>query len=222
MRKFKKVIPYIITPVVYALLGYLFIIVALSPIIKLTGAVGGMLVKDSAPNFNSKLSVIYDPEAHKNIVTQEIPFSEIQFPSRGEQYANISCEEMGLNVPLYWGDADEMLRYGAGQYTGSYIPGDGRLIFIAGHNATFFNCFQNADVGQIITITTNYGVFQYEIYQTDIINAEAANKKYTEWLKDEEETLMMYTCYPFGDVYGFKADRLFLFCKKISGPVLVN
>lgn len=222
MRKIKKVISYIIAPVVFALLGYIFIMVALSPIIKITESVGGMLVKDSAPNFNSDLSVIYDPDAHKSIVAQEILYSDIQSPTRGDQYGEITCEEMGLDAPLYWGDSDTILKYGAGQYTGSYLPGEGRLMYVAAHNTTYFNCFQNAQEGQIVTITTNYGKFEYQIEKMEVINAKKADQQYEGWLAAQEETLMMYTCYPFENAYGFKTDRLFLFCKKISGPVLVS
>lgn len=221
MRNLKKVMRYVIAPVVFALLGYIFIIVALSPIIKITEAVGGMLVKDSAPNFNTGLSVIYDPEAHKELTSPEISFSQIQFPSKGEQYANISCEEIGLDAPLYWGDSDTILKYGVGQYTGSYIPGYGKLLFLAAHNTTYFNCLQNAAEGQEVTITTNYGVFKYEIYKLEVINAKQADKLYETWVTGTEETLMMYTCYPFENAYGFKTDRLFVFAKKVSGPVLV-
>ncbi|MDO5403654.1 MAG: class D sortase [Eubacteriales bacterium] len=221
MRNLKKVMRYIITPVIFALLGYMFIIVALSPVIRLTEAVGGMLVKDSAPDFNTELSIVYDPDAHKKVASQEIPFSQIQFPSKGEQYANLSCEEIGLDAPLYWGDTNTILKYGVGQYTGSFIPGYGKLLFLAAHNTTYFNCLQNAAEGQIVTITTNYGVFEYEIYKLEVINAKEADKQYQTWVKGTEEILMMYTCYPFENAYGFKTDRLFVFARKLSGPVLV-
>lgn len=219
MRNFKKIIRYIITPVIYAALGYLFLIIALSPIIRMTKAMGGMLLGDNAPNFNTELSVIYDPEAHQEVTSGTVPISDIQFPSRGDQYGNISCEEIGMDAPLYWGDSYAIMDYGVGHYTGSFLPGYGKMMLLAAHNTTYFSCLQNAAVGQIVKIQTNYGVFEYEITDLQVMLATDAEAKVNEWLQSEEEQLIMYTCYPF--TMGDKTERLFVFAKKISGPELV-
>lgn len=215
----KKIALYIISPIAFLLGGYLLLYIALSPVIKTIESVGGMMLQEDAPSFDSSLSVIYDPNAHVGKNGEKVSFEDIHFPSQGEQYAQIECSDLGLNAPVYWGDTYSILKYGVGQYMGSFIPGYGKPILLCAHNTTFFYCFKDVKEGMKFTITTNWGKYEYEVTDLEVIKADDENKV-NEWLAGDDEKLMMYTCYPIDGTYGEKAERFFVMAKKLSGPVI--
>ena len=87
---------------------------------------------------------------------------------------------------------------------------------LAAHRTQHFFPLKDAVVGDIITITTSYGVYEYEV--TDI-QIRDKNDKTAYNLNQDKEQLIMYTCYPFV----FLADsqnRYFVYADKISGPTI--
>lgn len=148
-----------------------------------------------------------------------IPLSSITFPEKGDRYATVTVSGTNVDAPVYYGDTNKILNLGVGTYAdngGAGIPGQGKTILLAGHNNTFFNDLQHAEVGATVTITTHYGVYTYEITDTQI-------KDYQDETAYDfsrtDENLIMYTCYPF-DALGFTPNRFFVYAKYISGPVL--
>ena len=108
------------------------------------------------------------------------------------------------------------MRYGVGIYNGSFIPGYGKTILVAGHNNTYFNGLKYAKKGQIIKIRTNYGNYRYEITDTQI---KDKNDRSAYDLSADHENLILYTCYPF-DELGLTPNRFFVYAKPVSGPVI--
>jgi sortase A len=145
--------------------------------------------------------------------------NNIQFPSRGDLYARMSISSVAMEADIYFDDSKEALsRGGVGQYYGSRIPGYGTPILICGHNNGKFNALRHVKVGDIVTITTNYGIYEYKIRET------AIKKSWDETavnLKKEEEELILYTCYPF-TALGLTHDRFFVYADKVSGPVVLH
>ncbi len=160
-------------------------------------------------------AIMGDPE--KTFVCEDV---DATYPDNGMKYGQIACEEMGLSTPLYYGDTEAIFEKGAGQYSGnevsSGIPGEGKAIIVGGHDLTFFAPLADAKRGQIIEITTSYGEFSYEITDTKIANYDDTSA-YTGF---DDETLVMYTCYPMGQVFGARNERLFVYAKKVTGPVI--
>ena len=220
MRTVNKIFRYIYVPVLFAVIGYVIIYIAFTPIFNIIGAVSGMIARESAPNFNKELSVIYDPEAHKTVETVNNTVSEsvVEWPKQGMVYANITCEAIGMDENLYWGDSDDILNVGIGQYTGSYIPGYGKTILICGHRSTFGRYIKYTELGYIYKITTNYGVYEYQVTDIVILTEEEAEEQVGYWLVENKERLIYYTCYPFESGYGKATQRCFVFAKKVSGP----
>ena len=102
------------------------------------------------------------------------------------------------------------MRNGVGIYAGSFVPGYGGTILVAGHNNTYFNGLKNAQVGQRVEIKTNY---VYEITDTAV---KSANDSSAYDLSADYENLIMYTCYPF-DELGLTSKRFFVYAKLVSG-----
>lgn len=222
MRKLNKLLRYIYVPIIFAIIGYGMLYIALKPVFRIAGSVGGIIIKDNAPNFDSSLSIIYNPEAHKavEVVDNKVSISSVERPKFGSIYANIKCDEISMDENIYWGDSENILNVGIGQYTGSSLPGYGRPMLICGHRTSFGHHVRNTQIGNVYTVTTNYGVFQYEVYDIIILDESEAEKKVTGWLLEDSEKLIYYTCYPFESSYGNPTKRCFVFAKKISGPVV--
>ena len=151
---------------------------------------------------------------------------------------NVSSEDLGINCNLVYGTTDECLRLGAGMHKCSSLPGlktpqteSATCPIIAGHCRTVFEGIskidpKNGDLPEGITVTLEmpYGDYTYEITKVEII--KAGDFKFSDHRASydnfEPDTLLMYTCYPFGVTDFTKSDRLFLTGKLIKGDELVD
>jgi sortase A len=212
----KKEIRFIVVPLVFVLLlaGVLGTVGASAKNLLLTNVESAMIL--GAPEID------YLPDGMQSATT-EIPQTgilnakEAKLPAVGAQYGQINCEEVNLAAPLYFGDDDAIFEKGAGQYVMSGIPGEGRPILIGGHDVTYFAPLEQIKVGDEVTVTTAYGMFVYRVIETKI---ESVEKWKNETLNGNQETLILYTCYPFGNVFGAREDRFYVICDKQSGPVI--
>lgn len=147
-----------------------------------------------------------------------ISLSDIEVPEHGEAFGTISSEQLGLNLSLIYGDTNAILKQGAGMYEGSKLPGSAGQTIICAHNTSkFFGPLENAKAGDIIHLQTSYGEYDYEIAETKVASMYDTS---TYDLDTTEETLILYTCYPFYGAPG-KKDRLFIYAKRIAGPSLM-
>jgi sortase A len=163
-----------------------------------------------------RLQLVY-ADASGSGVREYISGKDIEFPLSGAQYGALSCGRIELKAPVYWNDTNEILRYGAGQYMGSMLPGFGQLIVLSGHNNTFFAPLQNIEKNDVIEFDTNYCAYKYRVTDVQVLNEKDLQKYITEHSDDEEEQLVMYTCYPFEATLGRKTERLTVFAERVSG-----
>ena len=155
----------------------------------------------------------------ENLATAKeyIHINDIDFPLSGTHYAQLLCDRIKLDAPVYWNDTSDILRYGAGQYLGSFLPGFGRMIVLSAHNNTFFAPLKDIKKNDIIEYRTNYGTYKYRVKDVQIMNEKDLQSYIYKHLLDEEEELIMYTCYPFEATVGRKTDRLTVFAERIEG-----
>ena len=145
-------------------------------------------------------------------------WSEVPLPALYTSYAVISSETLGLQADVYYGDSEECFSKGAGQYTGSHLFGCGKPILLGGHDTTYFAPLQKAKQGDQITVQTNYGEYIYEVVSTKV--AKATDTTAYD-LDAAEETLTLYTCYPFGKVSEVRDKRFFVTCRRVDkNPVI--
>ncbi len=143
---------------------------------------------------------------------------DIVVPEFGTRYGHLYGFRIGLNAPVYYGDSNVILRYGVGQYRGSFTPGFGRLILLSGHNTTFFKCLRNIQEGDEIIFDTNYETYKYRIYRVEVMESSTLSALLeSKYYLDPHETLIMYTCYPFHAIVGTKHQRLVVFGERIEG-----
>ena len=232
-----KLLAYIFVPAIFGVIGYVLLYVGFRPVWDIAKATASMLTVESTPNFNPQLSDIYDPNAKHSIEPAQptqspdatpspdsthapsvIPISQIRLPDIGQRYGNLNCDRIGLDAPVFWGDTNEILRNGVGQYRATFLPGFGRVILISGHNTTFFKCLQYMEEGDLIVFDTNYETYVYRVYRIEVFNEnDLAALMNNTMFAEERETLVIYTCYPFHAISGRKTDRLVVFGERIEG-----
>lgn len=210
-KKNKKIATYFLMPLIFTILGYTILYLAGIPIVNMMDSQLRMMITMGAPSYSNE----YDPELSNLKINKEGTFnlSEIQVPELGTHYGNISCENIGLEAPIYYGDSDKDLKNGVGQYVGSGLPGEGKPILVGGHDTTYFGPLEEIKTGDIVNVITNYGQFEYEVTGTKV--ADSTDSTAYDLLQKQEE-LILYTCYPFGQLVGNRSDRYYVYCKRIS------
>lgn len=132
------------------------------------------------------------------------------YPEYGSKYAQIEIPKIDVDLPVYFGDTLEILKNGVGHSSGSYFPGEGGSIVYMGHNSKkIFRRFSELQRNDEITITTDYGVYKYKIYDMKVIKETDIDQIP---IQDEKEILMIYTCYPFNNI-GYATQRYVVYAE---------
>ena len=158
-------------------------------------------------------------------VEETISCYKVEVPVYNTLYAHLACEELSIDCDLYFGDSTEALKKGAGQSIYSYLPGYNGQILVGAHNNRHFRNLEYVKPGQVFTLTTNYAIYKYEVYDTKVYNIkdlDVHTTKAYDFRNRDGEVLILYTCYPFTQLSAAKSERLFVYCKKISGPRVVD
>ncbi len=208
---------FIILPIIFLVGIYLILYLAFAPTIDTIGNAMGLFFSNTEKDYSTEYENIFVPVAEDSTadtVDKNVNISDIEFPKYGNQFGELIIEDCDVDVKLFFGDGEVSLRNGVGVYNGSFIPGYGRPILVAGHNNTYFNGLKNAKVGQTVKIRTSYGNYQYRITGKDV---KYFNDKTAYDLTADKETLTMYTCYPF-DELGLTDFRCFVYAEYVSGP----
>lgn len=163
----------------------------------------------------AKLAVQQEEEKQRILNSTTYVWSEVSTPTYGQSYASITCDEIGLSSRLYWGDDQSMINTAQGvyEYTGTSQIGYPGCHLLAAHNSSVFSLLQYASVGDIFTVTTEYGRYAYEVdsCRSGNVTADAGTIVASDGtvlvnLGDSDDRLYMYTCYPFG-YYGATNQR---------------
>lgn len=212
-RNLKKALGYVLIPCLFTVLCYGVYLLAGTSVANYISAQIYAAVEKGNPEYRFVLADAVQNGAQDTRET--VKQSEINSPSIGEQYGIISCEDIDLKAPLYFGDSDEILAIGAGQYVKSSLPGFGGCILVGGHDSTFFGSLDKMEAGQQIVLQTGYGTYIYAVSETKIAKTEDVSACR---LDSKTEQLVLYTCYPFGELLRARDERFFVYCDKISGP----
>lgn len=92
----------------------------------------------------------------------------------GQAIGRIKIPRLGLNMVLVNGTDEASLRRGPGRDLRTYMPGQNRLVYIAGHRTTFLAPFSHIDAirpGNPIRLEMPYGTFLYRAVRHVIVPA---------------------------------------------------
>jgi sortase A len=92
----------------------------------------------------------------------------------GEAIGRIVIRRIGLNMVLVDGTDHESLKKGPGRDPRTYMPGQNRLVYVAGHRTTYLAPFSHIDsirVGDAIRVEMPYATFVYHATGHRIVTA---------------------------------------------------
>jgi sortase A len=130
---------------------------------------------------------------------------------RGDAVARIRIPRLGLSAVVVNGTDHDTLKRGPGRYLGSAMPGQGQLVYIAGHRTTYGAPFSRIDHlrrGDRVTLELPYGTFEYEITGHRIVPANQLSVLESKG----HEQLVLQACHP----RFFASHRYLAFAKPIS------
>ncbi len=204
-------------PLLFLVIGYLLIYLLAHPVLVPVQSVLSMVIGQEVPRFEEDDAEQVVNLADANEQQNKVDINQVVFPDIGDKFARITISGTEVDCDLYYGDTKAILKKGAGQYTGSKLPGFGSTTMVAAHVTTHFKDLKNVEPGDVVTVTTTYGVYTYTIESTAIKNYQDETA-YD--LRAKEDNLVLYTCYPF-DSFTFTAQRFFVYAKYTSGPEVI-
>jgi len=93
----------------------------------------------------------------------------------GDPIGRLIVPRLGLNIVIVNGTDTSTLRKGPGRDTRTYLPGQGKLVYIAGHRTTYGAPFSQIDLlrkGDRVTVKVPYGTFVYGVTGHSIVRAD--------------------------------------------------
>jgi sortase A len=93
---------------------------------------------------------------------------------RGEAIGRIRVPRLHVNMILVNGTDHDSLTKGPGRDRRTYMPGEGQLVYIAGHRTTYLAPFAHIErlrSGDAITLDVPYATFRYRVYKHRIVSA---------------------------------------------------
>jgi sortase A len=155
-----------------------------------------------ASSYEHRLAVFHPPvDRHAEEVTAErrLVSTEARVYRKslrtGSALGRIVIPRLKLNIILVTGTDHDSLMKGPGWYTGSRLPGEGQLIYIAGHRTTYLAPFAHIDAlraGDRVTVELPYGTFIYEIRGHKIVSADDLSRLRSH----NREVLALQACHP--------------------------
>lgn len=113
----------------------------------------------------------------------------------GEAMGRILIPRLHLDAILVDGTSEADLSRGPGLYRPDYLPGEGRLVYVAGHRTTYSAPFAEINLlrrGDAITIRMPYGTFRYRVTHHRIVAATDVAVLRT----GDRKQLILQSCHP--------------------------
>ena len=113
----------------------------------------------------------------------------------GEAIGRIVIGRLGLNMVLVDGTDEESLKKGPGRDLRTYMPGQNRLVYIAGHRTTYLAPFSHIDdirKGDYIRLEMPYATFVYRATGHRVVGATDMSVLRS----PQHEQLELQACHP--------------------------
>lgn len=133
-------------------------------------------------------------------------------PQTGDIVGLLEIPKIKAELAIVEGTDPDDLEKGVGHYKGSYYPKEQGQIVLSGHRDTVFRKLGELEIGDVLTMQMPYGEFNYEITHTKIVKSDDTS---IITLQNQEEELILTTCYPFRYV-GNAPKRYIIYAKAKS------
>jgi sortase A len=130
---------------------------------------------------------------------------------RGDAVGRLSVPRLGLDAIVVEGTDSASLTKGPGRYTKSYVPGEGELIYIAGHRTTYgapLARINRLRKGDTVTLDVPYGKFVYRVSERVIVPADDVERLESAG----REEVALQACHP----RFFASQRYIVYARPVS------
>ena len=148
------------------------------------------------------------PAAERRAVAREAKRYRVE-SKRGEALGRLRIPRLGLSIILVNGTDHESLKRGPGRYAGGvqdltgvtgalpadFMPGEGQLVYVAGHRTTYlapFSHIDRLDPGDPVTVELPYATFEYRVTRHQIVDSRDLAMLKTHG----REVLVLQACHP--------------------------
>lgn len=164
---------------------------------------------------NPVTSLVHRVEEHYAIQSRDIVLDDSTYApntaqnaadvnvSYGDKIANITSDDFALNCSVYYGSNRITMKNGAGLHTDSDMPLNGTSL-ILGYAESCFSSLEYCEKGDVITLTTNYGEYNYRVNDIKYIDSNA-----TAYKKAEGNKLVL--CALTSDFSQHSGENLYIF-----------
>jgi len=113
----------------------------------------------------------------------------------GDVVGRLEIPSIGVTAMIVEGTDDETLKRGPGRYSDLFLPGEGELVYVAGHRTTYSAPFSKIDhlrKGDLVVVEVPYGRFEYRITGHRIVREDEL------WVLESKgrEVLALQACHP--------------------------
>jgi sortase A len=114
---------------------------------------------------------------------------------QGRPVGRLDVPRLGLSIIVVAGTDESSLEKGPGWYTGTRLPGEGQLIYIAGHRTTYLAPFANIDSlrrGDAVKLALPYATFLYRVTGHAIVSSTDTSRLRSNGF----EVVALQACHP--------------------------
>jgi len=138
--------------------------------------------------------VAADPKALRAQLAREAKAWRAQL-ERGDAVARLRIPALGVNEIIVNGTDTDSLKRGPGRYLKSGVPGEGELVYVAGHRTTYGAPFSHIDrlkAGDRVFVELPYATYEYRITGHRIVDATEVSVLKSKGI----EQLALQACHP--------------------------
>jgi sortase A len=147
------------------------------------------------PDVAPRPGVPHDSAAAEQAQVKTAATSYRKTLKEGEPVGRLIVPRLGLKSIVVNGTSHDDLTKGPGRELHTYMPGQGELIYVAGHRTTYLAPFAHIDslrAGDPITFQLPYATFHYEVTGHSIVPADDLAVLRTH----NKEVLALQACHP--------------------------
>ena len=122
----------------------------------------------------------------------------------GDAIARLRVPRLGLSLVVVNGTNTSDLRRGPGRHRETFMPGEGELVYVAGHRTTYgapFSDIDRLEAGDTISVELPYGSVEYRVTRHRIVD----DNDLSVLESHNREELVLQACHP-----RFFADQRYL------------
>lgn len=170
-----------------------------------------MINKPLVPLQTKNMKPIQGILVHQNALYPQVVSDSLQ-PPTGSMLGHLMISKLNINAPIVQGTSLNILADSAGHLSTSVLPGEIGTTVIAAHDVTYFHHINELKPGDILTVETAQGTFEYRVQSHKIIHVG------TNVVNTPYPSLVLETCYPLNALT--LVDRRYIVTATLSKSII--